>query len=155
MEKYATEFINLCVKVFNDLGNIPVSAGKSYTSEKGIDEEWEVSAIVGFGGGTMGMMSVSMMKSVALRLAAKLTGTASDEINGPTIDMLGEIANIIAGFIKPIMLDNKPCVLGLPLVVQDSGKDHSITWFGYSSFRNICIPFTIFKDDKFTLSVSV
>jgi CheY-specific phosphatase CheX len=77
--------------------------------------------------------------------------------------VLGEIANIIAGRAKPLMESEFRFETSLPMVALGTvaslptaasllkGQEHS----SGSSVRNICIPFTIFGNECFILSVSV
>jgi chemotaxis protein CheX len=141
--------------VFRDLGQIPISAGEPYTSATG--EDSDITAVIGLAGSAKGAVAISLNKAVALKLADTLSGGTHTAINQNVIDVLGEIANIIAGRAKQIMENEFRFETALPVVVlQDAAKGRglSLNWPN-SSVCNICIPFTIFENESFILSVSV
>jgi chemotaxis protein CheX len=166
MEQYASLFSELCIMVFHDLGKIPISAGKPYTLDASIVEAWDITAVIGLAGSAKGVVALSMKKAVALQLTDKLMGGTHAEIDRQVVDVLGEIANIIAGRAKSIMEDEFRFETALPVVAQgavaslpaisllQNGEEHSVSRSG-SPVRNICIPFTIFENERFVLSVSV
>jgi chemotaxis protein CheX len=152
--------------VFRDLGNIPISAGKPYTLDASIVEEWDITAVIGLAGNGKGAVALSMKKAVALQLTDKLMGGTHTEIDRQVVDVLGEIANIIAGRAKSLMEGEFRFETALPMVAQgvvaslptvsllQNGQEHSVDRSA-SPVRNICIPFTIFENERFILSVSV
>jgi CheY-specific phosphatase CheX len=146
--------------VFQDLGQIPISAGKPYTSGSGTAGEWDITAVIGLAGSAKGAVSLSMKKAVALQLTDKLSGGTHIAIDKDVIDLLGEIANIIGGRAKQIMEGEFRFETALPVVIVATGQEvvngqgHSLNW-SESPIRNIRIPFTIFETERFILSVSV
>ena len=66
--------------------------------------------------------------------------------------MLGEIVNIIAGNVKNVFERKHRVKISMPSIIK--GKAHSIVWPSEKA-RIICIPFTIFNDQEFCLSVAV
>lgn len=162
MEQYASSFSDLCIMVFRDLGPIPISAGKPYTSDtSSIIEESDITAVIGLAGSAKGAVVLSMKKAVALQLTDKLSGGTHTAIDQEVIDVLGEITNIIAGRAKQIMEGEFKFETSLPLVVSrgtvillQNEQGRSVNW-PTPPVRNICIPFTIFENECFILSVSV
>lgn len=161
MEQYASSFSDLCIMVFHELCQIPISAGKPYTSDTSIVEEWDLSVVIGLAGSAKGAVLLSMKKSVALQLADRLSGGTHTVIDHEVIDVLGEITNVIAGRAKQIMEGEFRFETALPVVVAQGtiaslpkGHGHSLNWSD-PQVRNIHIPFTIFENECFILSVSV
>jgi chemotaxis protein CheX len=62
------------------------------------------------------------------------------------------VINIIAGMAKQRLEEDFALIISLPSIVK--GIEHSIWWPGERP-RIICIPFKIFEDDIFNLSVSL
>jgi CheY-specific phosphatase CheX len=154
--------------MLHDLGETSVSVGKHLVSDtltdglaigKFVDAE-DVSAIVGLAGGAKGLVWLSMKKPVALKLVDKLSDAAHTAIDQQVIDTLGEITNILAGRVKLIMQNEFDFQLSLPVVIQGtiaalpSGQKNSITLLS-PPLKRISIPFTIFEQEQFTLSVSI
>jgi chemotaxis protein CheX len=68
------------------------------------------------------------------------------------IDAIGEIINIIAGNAKRGLEESFRLVISLPTIIQ--GSNHAIQWPNDQA-RIICIPFKIFDDETFILSVAI
>jgi chemotaxis protein CheX len=145
--------------VFNDLCQISISAGKPYTSDTNIVEEWDITAVIGLVGSAKGVVMLSMGKEVALQLTDMLSGGTHTEIDHEVIDVLGEITNVFAGRAKQIMENEFRFETALPVVMEHG----ALAWLQKrSSFnlpdppvRSIRIPFTIFENECFILSVSI
>jgi chemotaxis protein CheX len=147
--------------VFRDLGQIPISAGEPYTSDTSVVEEWDITAVIGLAGSAKGAVVLSMKQEVALQLIDKLSGRTHTTIDHEVIDGLGEITNVIAGRAKHIMENEFRFEIALPVVVvaqnmqnMMEGQASSLNW-PVPPVRNIRIPFTIFENESFILSVSV
>ena len=67
-------------------------------------------------------------------------------------DAVGEIINIIAGNVKKNFEEELRVKISLPSIIK--GVAHSIVWPSEKT-RIICIPFTIFSDQEFCLSIAV
>ena len=92
------------------------------------DEEKEaesLTAVVGFGGLLSGACVISMGQSVALEIAALMTGMKFDEVDDTVKDGIGELCNMVAGAWKgkvPELAAN--CGLSLPAVI--TGRDYRL-----------------------------
>jgi chemotaxis protein CheX len=159
MEEYAPLISKHCTSVFHDLGKIEVRAGKPFVSDVLVDAPAageDVSAIMGLAGAAKGLVWLSMKKAVALKLVDKLTGKTHGTVDQQVIDVLGEIANIMAGRVKQVLQEEFRFELAFPIVIQGSiASLPNGQSFLTASRKRISIPFTFFEDEQFTLSVSI
>jgi chemotaxis protein CheX len=84
-----------------------------------------VTAVVGFGGLLSGACVFSSRRTVALEIAAHMTGMQFDEIDDTVKDAIGEICNMLAGAWKgkvPELAAN--CGLSVPAVI--TGRDYKL-----------------------------
>ncbi len=88
-------------------------------------EAESVTAVVGFGGLLSGACVLSTGRSVALEIAAHMTGMQFDEVDDTVKDGIGEICNMLAGAWKgkvPELAAN--CGLSVPAVI--TGRDYRL-----------------------------
>jgi chemotaxis protein CheX len=163
MEKYVSLLSKQCVSVFYDLGKLMICAGKSFIPDELVDGQTageEVSAIMGLAGSSRGLVWLSMKQSVAFKLVDALAGGTHTALDQQVIDVLGEVANIVAGRVKLIFQNEYRFELSLPVVIQGvvaalpSGQG-SAGNLASAPRKRISIPFTIFEGESFTLSVSI
>ncbi len=99
-----------------------------------------VSAMVGFAGFKQGNLVIHAPKEVAIGLTRDFLGMDIDEVNEDVQDAMGELANMIAGSLKPIISNNgKNVELSLPSVVY--GEEYSMTVVAKADW--IIVPFTV------------
>jgi chemotaxis protein CheX len=152
MEKYIQPFIDVCKNVFKEFLGAALVVGRPYFTQKEADIDWDISAVIGLTGEARGAVVISMKKALAAGITGILTGSEHKELDDEVIDAIGEIINIIAGNAKKGLEESFRLVISLPTIIQ--GKNHIITWPSGQA-RIICIPFTIFEKDIFTLSVAI
>ncbi|MDR1105487.1 MAG: chemotaxis protein CheX [Treponema sp.] len=152
MEKYIQPFIDVCKNVFREFVGAELKENRPYFAETNTVNEWDISAVIGLTGEARGAVVISMKKELAMKLTAILTGSSHTELDSEVVDAIGEIVNIIAGNAKKGLEETFRLVISLPTIVE--GKEHSIKWPN-SQARIICIPFTIFDDSAFTLSIAI
>ncbi|MDR2102648.1 MAG: chemotaxis protein CheX [Treponema sp.] len=152
MEKYIQPFIEVCRNVFKEFIQCDLTAERPYFSEKDALNEWDISSVIGLTGEARGAVVISMKKELAIRLTDQITGTAHAQLDDEVVDAIGEIVNIIAGNVKKNLEETFRLVISLPTIVQ--GKEHTIKW-PVGNTRIICIPFKIFENDFFNLSVAI
>jgi chemotaxis protein CheX len=91
-----------------------------------VDQEPEsVTAVVGFGGLLSGACVFTTGRTVALKIAAHMTGMEFEEIDDTVKDGIGEICNMLAGAWKgkvPDLAAN--CGLSVPAVI--TGRDYRL-----------------------------
>ena len=87
-----------------------------------------------------------------IKLTEMLTNSGHTGVDDDVVDAIGEIVNIIAGNVKKDLEEAFRLVISLPTIVQ--GREHSVKWPANQA-RIICIPFTIFENTTFNLSVAI
>jgi chemotaxis protein CheX len=88
-------------------------------------EQESVTAVVGFGGLLSGACVLSTVRTVALGIAARMTGMEFEEVDDTVKDAVGEICNMLAGAWKgkvPELAAN--CGLSVPAVI--TGRDYKL-----------------------------
>lgn len=99
-----------------------------------------LSAMVGFAGFKQGHLMIHAPKEVAIGLTQDFLGMEVDDINEDVQDAMGELANMIAGSLKPVISNNgKNAELSLPSVVY--GEQYSIAVIAKADSINV--PFTV------------
>jgi chemotaxis protein CheX len=152
MEQYIQPFIDVSKNTFKEFVGAELTAGRPYFSQKDTANEWDISGVIGLSGEARGAVVIGMRTTLATRLTDMLTGTKHTGIDDEVVDAIGEIVNIIAGNAKKGLEESFRLVISLPTIVQ--GPGHQIKWPGEQT-RIICIPFTIFENEIFTLSVAI
>ncbi|MDR2048592.1 MAG: chemotaxis protein CheX [Treponema sp.] len=152
MEKYIQPFVDVTKNVFREFIGAEPEAGRPYFSTAETINEWDISAVIGLTGEANGAVVISMKTGLAEKLTDTLTGKSHDSIDDEVVDAIGEIVNIIAGNAKRGLEEAFRLVISLPTIVQ--GPAHQIKWPSEKA-RIICIPFTIYNTEVFTLSVAI
>ena len=153
MKQYVQPFITVCKSVFNEFLGEELEAKLPYFVKKDEISEWDISAIIGFSGEARGAVVLSMKNDLATKLteiliAGKLDTYTDDDVT----DAVGEIVNIIAGNVKYDLEESFSLLISLPTLVK--GKEHSTCWPDGLA-RAICIPFTIFEKENFSLFIAL
>ncbi|MCL2721182.1 MAG: chemotaxis protein CheX [Treponema sp.] len=153
MEQYIQPFVEGSEEVFRDLCNTEVKAGRAFfVSKDEFESIWDISGIIGLSGEANGAVALSLKEATAIGLTKILTGNEHDSIDKFVTDAMGEIINIIAGNVKNVFEKKHRIKISMPSIIK--GKAHSIVWPSEKA-RIICIPFTIFTDQEFCLSVAM
>ena len=153
MEQYIQPFIEGTEEVFRDLCNMETTAGRPFfVSKDEFETIWDVSGIIGLSGEANGAVAISLKEETAFKLTTILTGKEYTFVDNEVTDVLGEIVNIITGNVKNVFEKKHRIKISMPSIIK--GKAHSIVWPSERA-RIICIPFTIFGNQEFCLSVAV
>jgi len=153
MEQFIQPFIEGSESVFRDLCNTEVKAGRAYfVSKDEFETNWDVSGIIGLSGEAHGAVAISLHDETAFKLTNILTGKTYTTVDREVTDMLGEIVNIIAGNVKEVFEKKHRIKISMPSIIK--GKSHTIVWPSEKA-RIICIPFTIFENQEFCLSIAI
>jgi len=153
MEQYIQPFVDGCSEVFRDLCNTEIKSGRAYfVSKDEFETIWDISGIIGLSGDASGAVAISLKENTAYELTKLLTGEEHTSIDKYVTDAMGEIINIIAGNVKNVFEKKHRIKITMPSIIK--GKAHSIVWPSEKA-RIICIPFIIFGDQEFCLSVAV
>ncbi|GHU44050.1 chemotaxis protein CheX [Spirochaetia bacterium] len=159
MEEYIRPIIVVCKNVFKETLDLDLEEERPFFTKKESWEDCDLSAVIGITGGAHGAVIISMKKKIGLQITEKLTGLKYTDIDDDVQDAVGEIINIIAGNIKQSLNDlshlddSSHLFISLPTVIRNSEK--RIKWPVKESARILCIPFKIFKDESFFLSVTL
>jgi len=152
MEQYIQPFIDVTKSTFANFIGAELSVGRPYFMEKEKANEWDISGIIGLSGEARGAVVIGMKSALAIRLTDMLTGHEHKSIDDEVVDAIGEIINIISGNAKKGLEEAFRLIISLPTIVE--GPGHQIKW-PQDQARIICIPFTIFDSESFTLSVAI
>ncbi|MDR2662649.1 MAG: chemotaxis protein CheX [Treponema sp.] len=152
MERYIQPFIEASNNTFKNFVGAELSAGRPYFLENSAVSEEDLSAIIGLNGEARGAVVIGMKEALAIRLTDMLTGEKHSAVDDEVVDAIGEIVNIIAGNAKKGLEESFRLIISLPSIVR--GRGHQIKWPSNQA-RIICIPFTIFETETFTLSVAI
>ena len=153
MEQYIQPFIDGCEEVFRDLCGTTVKAGRAFfVSKDEFETIWDISGIIGLSGEANGAVALSLKEPTAVAITKILTGSDHTSIDKFVTDAMGEIINIIAGNVKIIFEKKHRIKISMPSIIK--GKSHSIVRPSEKA-RIICIPFNIFENQEFCLSVAV
>lgn len=152
MEKYIQPFVDVCVNVFKEFIGAELVTERPHFIDKNDIHQWDVSAVIGLTGEARGAVVISMKANLACRLTSMLTGSDHNAMDDEVIDAIGEIINIIAGNAKRGLEESFKLVISLPTIVR--GSNHAIQWPNDQA-RIICIPFRIFEEETFCLSVAI
>ncbi|MCL2180388.1 MAG: chemotaxis protein CheX [Treponema sp.] len=153
MEQYIQPFIDGSIEVFRDLCNTEVTASRPFfVTQSEFETIWDVSGIIGLSGEVSGAVAISLKEATAFKLTNILTGTEHTTVDREVTDALGEIINIITGNVKEFFERKTRIKISMPSIIK--GRSHSIVWPSDKT-RIICIPFLIFENQEFCLSVAV
>jgi chemotaxis protein CheX len=152
MERYIQPFIEVSKNAFKEILGAQLSAGRPYFLSREAPNGGDISAVIGLSGEVRGAVVIGMKESLALRITDMLTGEKHQSIDDDVVDAVGELVNIIAGNAKKGLEEAFRLVISLPSIVLGTG--HQIKW-PQEQARIICIPFTIFDSETFTLSVAI
>jgi chemotaxis protein CheX len=153
MEQYIQPFIEGSEEVFRNLCNTKITAGRPFfVSKDEFETIWDISGIIGLSGEANGAVAISLKETTAFKLTNILTGKEYNHVDSEVTDVLGEIVNIITGNVKNVFEKKHRIKISMPSIIK--GKAHSIVWPSERA-RIICIPFFIFEDQEFCLSVAI
>ena len=84
-----------------------------------------VTGMVGLAGTYTGILSIHCPKSLALRITSNMLGMEVDEVGEDVNDALGEIANMLGGYVKQILSKGGLDIhLSIPTVI--AGEDYTV-----------------------------
>jgi len=110
---------------------------------------YDISGIIGISGNAKGMISLSFPRDTAIKVTNKFVGMDNTDISDDTIDAIGELANIIAGYAKK-ELTSLNISISLPSVVM--GDNHRVK--EPKDVFSFVVPFST-ELGKFDLAVSL
>ena len=102
-----------------------------------------LSAMVGFAGFKQGNLAIHAPDKVARGLTEDFLGMEVEEINEDVQDAMGELANMVAGSLKPFIANGEKVELSLPSVVH--GEEYTLTVVNEAEW--VIVPFSISHGD--------
>ncbi len=133
--EYINPFVAATVNVFGTMLSCPLTRGKILVRQQD-QPEYAISGLIGLTGSATGLVVLSIDQNLTFRAAEVLLGEKTTTITADVVDMVGELANMIAGAAKADLAEFDLSV-SLPTVIV--GTNHVI---GFpSTARPICIPF--------------
>jgi len=152
MVQYIKPFVDVAVNTFENFVGCEVVPRHPHFLDVDKGTEWDISSVIGLSGAIKGAVILSMKKELGIKITDLLTGTTPTEVDADVVDAVGELVNIIAGNVKPLIPNGERIVISIPTVIK--GKEHSIAWPSKQA-RILCIPFKIFDEDIFHLLVAI
>ncbi|MDB5047329.1 MAG: hypothetical protein JWO30_400 [Fibrobacteres bacterium] len=120
--EHINPFVTSTIETFRKMVGLEAKPGKLIIKQGNADD-YDISGIIGISGGAKGMVSLSFPKETAIKVTNKFIGASSADVTDDTIDAIGELANIVAGYAKK-GLGEFNITISLPSVI--TGSNHRI-----------------------------
>ena len=146
--EYINSFIKATIRVLHTMAEVRTRAKKPYLKKDDL-ATGDVSTIVGLTCQSTGTFSISFAEACILRIASNIFGEELKELDRESIEVAGEIANMISGQARQeierlgLLLDG-----AIPSIFF--GKGHTI--YHMTEGPKIAIPF-IMEEGVFTMEV--
>lgn len=118
-------------------GSTPVPVGASRFQVGGGD----LTVLVGLIGEHTGTMTLNCATAMALYLGSALIGEPQDRLNEEVLDAIGEIANMVSGSFKDLMLDTKMAFQSISCPAVIIGPSYDLYY--YRGFTTLSVEFEI------------
>ena len=140
---FTEKIIDATREIFETMIMVEVTPGEAL-SEHVSKFKCSLSAMVGFAGFKQGNLAIHVPDKVAKGLTGDFLGVEVDEINEDVQDAMGELANMLAGSLKPLIAnDGGKVELSLPSVVH--GEEYTLTVINKADW--IIVPFSVSHGD--------
>ena len=140
---FSEKIVEVTKEIFETMIMVDVTPGQPL-SEHVSRFQCSLSAMVGFAGFKQGNLTLHCPDQVAKGLTQDFLGMDVDSINEDVEDAMGELANMLAGSLKPFISDNGGKVeLSLPSVVH--GEEYTLTVVNKADW--VIVPFTVSHGD--------
>jgi len=123
--KYINPFVNALVSTLETMLEVSPDRGTPYLKRE-VATQGDISAVIGFAGPRVtGSVALSFPTPVALKIYSLMMGEKVYRISSDVQDVVGELANIVAGGAKTeLSKENLGFNLSIPTVVV--GKGHTL-----------------------------
>jgi chemotaxis protein CheX len=137
-EDLASYVINATKEVFNTM--VMLTLEDSYPLKEPVTSfHCSVTGMVGLAGTYTGILSIHCPRSFAMRITSNMLGMDVDDVGEDVNDALGEIANMLGGYVKQILSKGGLDInLSIPTVI--AGEDYTVN--SMSDSDCVIIPFT-------------
>lgn len=122
--KYINPFLTAAATVFRISLGSELTRGQLYLKKRR-QPDTEISGVIGISGLAVGTVVLGLSRGVALGAAEAMLGEEKHEIDADVIDVVGEVANMIAGSANA-QLEQLAMSISLPNVVI--GKNHIVAF---------------------------
>jgi chemotaxis protein CheX len=110
-----------------------------------------ISGMVGLAGTYTGILAIHCPQAFAMRIASNMLGMDIEEVGEDVNDALGEIANMLGGYVKLVLSKGGMDInLSIPTII--SGEEYSINAMSESDC--VIVPFT-HEGEKFLVSLKL
>jgi len=149
-EDMARHVIDATKEVFSTM--VMMDLEESYPLEDSVTHfHCSISGMVGLAGSYTGILAVHCPQSFAMKITSNMLGMDVDEMGEDVNDALGEIANMLGGYVKMVLSKGGMDInLSIPTII--SGEEYSINSMAESDC--VVVPFT-FDDQKFLVSLKL
>lgn len=140
---FKEKIVEVTKEIFETMIMVDVTPGEALT-EHVSKFRFSLSAIVGFAGFKQGNLAIHLPEAVAKGLTGDFLGMDVEEINEDVQDAMGELANMLAGSMKPFISEEGGKVdLSLPSVVY--GEEYTLTVVNEADW--MIVPFSVSHGD--------
>lgn len=133
--EFINPFLTVTMSVFETMLDCKLSRQEPFLMD-GFQPEYDVSGVVRLSGKSRGTIVLSIHRQAALSIAGQLLREEFTEINDRVIDVISELANIIAGSAQP-QIEDPSLTFDPPQIV--TGRSQCIEF--PPSVTPVCIPF--------------
>jgi len=142
--------IHATKEVFNTM--VMMEVADSYPISEPVTRfHCSVTSMVGLAGTYTGILSVHCPQPMAMKITSNMLGMDVEEMNEDVSDALGEIANMLGGYVKQVLSKGGLDInLSIPTVI--SGEEYTLNAMADSDC--VIIPF-IFEDERFLVGLKI
>ena len=142
--------INATREVFSTM--VMMDVADSYPLQEPVTHfHCSITGMVGLAGTYTGILSIHCPKPFAMKITSNMLGLDVDEVGEDVNDALGEIANMLGGYVKQILSKGGLDIsLSIPTVI--SGEEYTINAMTDSDC--VIIPFT-FDESRFLVGLKL
>jgi len=142
--------IHATKEVFNTM--VMMEVADSYPLQEPVTHfHCSVTSMVGLAGTYTGILSVHCPQTLAMKITANMLGMDVTEMNEDVSDALGEIANMLGGYVKQVLSKGGLDInLSIPTVI--SGEEYTLNAMADSDC--VIIPF-IYEGERFLVGLKL
>lgn len=133
--EHINPFIRSLVSTFDKMLHCQVTRGQLSLATSGA-KHFPISGVIGLSGKAVGAVVINLSETLALRAASELLMTPMQKVNDEVLDVVGELANVVAGHAK-VELEQFEMSVSLPNVI--TGEGHEIRF--PTASHAIAVPF--------------
>jgi chemotaxis protein CheX len=147
--EWINAFILATRDTFSKMLTLQVEAGKPFLLTEGANMK-DISGMIGLSGTIKGAVVIGFPEQVALKMANKFLGENFTQLGPDVSDAVGELVNIIAGYVKKFV-QNEKFGISLPSIAR--GPKHMVYMPKYAP--TIVIPFDCVELGPFVLEAAL